>query len=1534
MQSSARVLATALVAFSASGALGQGSAHFWLSTSSAAINGPESPTIRTPLGTGGQLHIWGRPMDGKTLRNFSLDLITLTPTIDLIDGTFVIHNPIEARRFEYSHDSILDDENGNLCDPDDASGICVPELLSTQSVNTGGTLAAADTIVGLGGFSIGGANQGVGPDIGPDSCLDDDYCVIAEDDGLPAWLIASIDYRAVSVGVTEVFLQIGNVGMNHADAASGILESSNSTYVMFGVDPSGGSEPEFNAGYCVVCDGRPRYFDEATNDPEAFITTILPGDYDGSGTVDPADYLTWKATFGQTGEQVADGNGNGVVDAADYTVWRNHFGTTAGSGSASIAVPEPPVPVLVGLGILALAGIRRVAPVADPWRAVRGRRCDLVVLSVALVVMRGGSAGAAGVEFVLKQTFQNPSGPIMGDLFGAATASLGDDLLASSATGNGGDGSVVLMDFASGGELQAFFDVGSTPGGKFGSSHIVASADGSRVLIDAFQQTVGSVTGAGAAYLFNTSDGSLVQGIANPDPRTGDNFGGNLIRVGNDFAIFSATKDIDLDNSANITVNEEELGAVYIYDDDGNLVRQIDNPFPNMGDRFGGRGGPTGTNPNYLLVGARDGDETALNAGSAYLFDISTGQMLETFGMPGSDTPTAGDAFGIKIPHQGVSNANIAVIGADRGGSTGLHTGSAYIYEFDGNLMSDPTLLATITNPNPVAGNRFLGEVEVTDNYVFVGSFQDDTPAQDAGVVHVFDLNTGSLVGSIQHPDPQAGDEFGFRLTTRPDGVFISAQKDDVSGVQDAGSVFFFQIRELVEWTGTTGDWASGANWDTGTPPNDSLNEVAVLANGGAPTISSAVPDVLAMEIENGGVTVTTGGSINVFDDVAIAANGMLIINGASAQLTAQTIVVDGSLTAANNGIATVNGTLTVGPSGNLNAAALGIIQVNGQLTNFNSGTDTLSGGTYAVIGMLQFNDAHIVSNAAHLSLSGPGSAIVDQPDGNALADFASNIAGATFALGNNRDLAVTGSFTNAGAMTLVDSTLTVAGTYTQTGGFTELDNGELVATSIDFQSGTLRGRGTVLGNLMNSGRVAPGFSPEIIVVDGDYTQASDGILDMEIGGTMTAGTDFDQLQVTGTATLAGRLELRRINGYMPEEDDEVPILTAGSVVNEFDSVFFPNAPDGFAVDLLYSSTDVRVKFVAPEDVVYVPTLGVDGWSTAGIWDLGASPKSKNNVTIASDGSDRLITVDVVDAKINRATVSGDTNAMTLEIPTGTTLSAINRLTIGNFGVLRFDGGMVVSANLTVESGGTLNGNGTIVGNLTNSGDLSPGFSTGELVIDGDLTLTSSSTLVIEIEGANPGGYDTVDLSGEATLGGHVIIDLTNAPPLNPGDSVEFLSAGSVVAGTAFDSFEVVGDSDSVIVLMYGGGGASAAPTDPGDLNLDYAPYGPGDAQLLALRLADRDAYDAYLVSRCMVLECSVTDTAVDELPDINADSNVDFDDILAFATNSNMSVAQLVSLIYGKSPSIPEPSSLCLAFTLIPFTLVFQRKSRRLMNR
>lgn len=87
----------------------------------------------------------------------------------------------------------------------------------------------------------------------------------------------------------------------------------------------------------------------------------LPGDYNGNNVVDVADYVVWRDSLNQSGQNLpADGDKDGTVDIDDYGVWRSHFGQTAPASSSGatdsasgLAVPEP---TTLGLALM-LCGV-------------------------------------------------------------------------------------------------------------------------------------------------------------------------------------------------------------------------------------------------------------------------------------------------------------------------------------------------------------------------------------------------------------------------------------------------------------------------------------------------------------------------------------------------------------------------------------------------------------------------------------------------------------------------------------------------------------------------------------------------------------------------------------------------------------------------------------------------------------------------------------------------------------------------------------------------------------------------------------------------------------------------------------------------------------------------------------------------------------------------------------------------------------------------------------------------------------------------
>ncbi|MEX2169885.1 MAG: exo-alpha-sialidase [Pirellulales bacterium] len=84
----------------------------------------------------------------------------------------------------------------------------------------------------------------------------------------------------------------------------------------------------------------------------------LPGDYNGDGQVDAADYTAWRDSLGSTTNLAADGDGSGSVNQADYQLWKNQFGNQSAS-NANTSVPEPSAWRLLATGCLFLFLLRQ-----------------------------------------------------------------------------------------------------------------------------------------------------------------------------------------------------------------------------------------------------------------------------------------------------------------------------------------------------------------------------------------------------------------------------------------------------------------------------------------------------------------------------------------------------------------------------------------------------------------------------------------------------------------------------------------------------------------------------------------------------------------------------------------------------------------------------------------------------------------------------------------------------------------------------------------------------------------------------------------------------------------------------------------------------------------------------------------------------------------------------------------------------------------------------------------------------------------------
>jgi hypothetical protein len=354
---------------------------------------------------------------------------------------------------------------------------------------------------------------------------------------------------------------------------------------------------------------------------------------------------------------------------------------------------------------------------------------------------------------VLLRTFNNPT-PEAGDFFGAAMAALGNDRVLIGSPNYLGNptpptNTAAVYVFHTNGTLLTTFNKPPAVGGEFGNAITTLGND---------QVVIGSKYGM-AVSLF-TTNGSLVTTITAPQSQS---LGPAVVAVGTDKLLIGAPYA----NQNNETY--DVYGAAYLYSTNGTLLMTFDNPSTGTVSGLGYSAVAFGS--DRVLIGA-SGDWPG--AGAAYLFNIN-GTLLMTFTNPASG---AFDYFG----------RSIAAVGTDRvlvgSPAEGANAEEVYLFNTNG------TLLLTITNPTPAADDWFGHRIAVLGNdRVVIGAPDDDTTGLSSGSAYVFSLN-GTLLATINNPAPGIGDRFGLRVAAfGNDGVIIGAPQDN--GV---GSAYLFSI--------------------------------------------------------------------------------------------------------------------------------------------------------------------------------------------------------------------------------------------------------------------------------------------------------------------------------------------------------------------------------------------------------------------------------------------------------------------------------------------------------------------------------------------------------------------------------------------------------------------------------------------------------------------------------------------------------------------------------------------------------------------
>lgn len=311
----------------------------------------------------------------------------------------------------------------------------------------------------------------------------------------------------------------------------------------------------------------------------------------------------------------------------------------------------------------------------------------------------------------LLQTFSNPT-PAQDERFGNSVSVSGDKVLIGGLNDQyeSSAGSVYLYDATTSDLLHTFNNPTPSSIDGFGSS---VSISGDKVLIGAPGDIVAGYNGAGSVYLYDATSGALLRTFNNPIPWAYeyDSFGYS-VSVYNDKVLIG----VPYKNTGGL-----DSGLAYLFDaTTGAILHTFNNPTPAAGDHFGES---VSLADGKVWVGASGDDTGAFNAGSVYLFDVTTGGLLQTFNSP---APASNNSFG-----RSISISGDKALFSESGNSGGI--GSAHLFD-----ATTGVLLHTFNNPTPAAGDSFGSTVSISGDKIVIGAPGDDTGATDVGFAYLY----------------------------------------------------------------------------------------------------------------------------------------------------------------------------------------------------------------------------------------------------------------------------------------------------------------------------------------------------------------------------------------------------------------------------------------------------------------------------------------------------------------------------------------------------------------------------------------------------------------------------------------------------------------------------------------------------------------------------------------------------------------------------------------------------------------------------
>ena len=380
--------------------------------------------------------------------------------------------------------------------------------------------------------------------------------------------------------------------------------------------------------------------------------------------------------------------------------------------------------------------------------------------------------------------FPPPTGVQSGAKLGSSLAVDGGYTVAGAPFHDGGapdSGVVKVFDSATGALLFILTKPGTPEFGDYFGFSVAIS--GTRVVIGVPYDRAGTPL-SGHAYVYDLASTTPTVPVAiltNPAPASNSFFGWAV-------GISGTRIVVGIPNAA---AGGSAVGRACVYDLTSATptvpLVTLNNPSPASFEYFGQAVAISGT---LVLIGTPSDSTGAGDAGSAYVYDVAGATPASPVVTLNNPEPASADSFG-----RAVSISGTLVVVGTPGKDTGApESGSAYVYDVAGATPMVP--LVTLNNPTPAFGDSFGRAVAISGTHVVAGAAGDDTGANSAGSVYVYDVAgaTPTLpVTTLNNPAPAFGDTFGHAVAISGAQVAVGAQQDD-AGAEDTGSAYVYDV--------------------------------------------------------------------------------------------------------------------------------------------------------------------------------------------------------------------------------------------------------------------------------------------------------------------------------------------------------------------------------------------------------------------------------------------------------------------------------------------------------------------------------------------------------------------------------------------------------------------------------------------------------------------------------------------------------------------------------------------------------------------